>query len=406
MDSGSDSRTLAHERDAVVHLVFHGGKRCTGFLIRIASVAPRENIRQLIEAANRSVVICPSRLIGSPTEDIMVCISNYAATRRSLMFRAFLIGMDDFADIAMLGVDIPDGEEPLESHRHLSWGKSRNNAPGTKVRMYGDFFSCQHIPYARVEEPPVMSESAVMEAIISDNRYVDYTGKIPGELLLLSCPTEHGDGLPVVSDGQVVGMKIYQVASNATVAISEFSMRHSIRGICNGTRRYTLGIRAIPVTPSMFLTCLKELPCVTREIRGYYVTASDNQGVVKGCVIETIEEIPIGDRKGQLSPSLIMGKYPPGCKTTPEGAPICKLSILTQRSGGAWVREGVAVGSFPLPSHRDNPRHYAPSSSCIPPGHSSLERTHKVRHTRSLSAGDVAPCEGMGHAAPSSWYTM
>ncbi len=271
-------------------------------------------------------IICPASLIifeGKIANKILVDVSNVNGLGKAFSYNAELVGYDGAGNIAVL---IIPGDYINISHPTLKWGKSRNVCPGDKVVLIGD------ILHRLSNDRVLMSENGVLIGNIGDNRYVCPLGEIPGELLLLT--TCSNQGLPVLScEGHVIGMVL-----DDYVALSEFFMRRPIKAIVrsyidstknqpdpkyvgfiddsNKIYRYiksSLGIGGFLVTQNDFVNN-NDSP---REIIGYQVNyIVDHSELVHtleiGDHVTHINGKPLGDRKGQTSPALIMWSICPG----------------------------------------------------------------------------------------------
>jgi hypothetical protein len=240
------------------------------------------------------------------------------------------------------------------------------NPPGTQDCLV-DLSSSELFPRA---------ENAVAIGNIADNRYIFPNGQVVGELLLLSNLFSGGScqGLPVITmDGRIVGMTLYVPSySGFNVAISEFFMRRPVKTlirsyidncVSDNHRKFVepvsnplgnyykftkswLGLFCIPMSqddfntdiiispefPSSFIRVpnnnLKQCHLQThpdcKEIVGYRIlkiadgvsnssTESPVYGIISvGDIITHINGCPLGDRKCQISPSLVMWRVRPG----------------------------------------------------------------------------------------------
>ena len=299
-------------------------------------------------------IICPASLLLVAIDDsieratkILVGISNVNGCDKSYSYEADIIGIDGASNIGILKINMDrswNKNNPAikPSHPFLLWGKSRNVSPGASVIVIGNIVS---------DDMNIMaSENAVACGNIADNRYVDPTGVVSGELILLNNIVASGSqiGLPVISmDGNVIGMLL-----KSHYALSEFFLRRPIKGIIttyqNTSQHYSafveaiidaagdyyrfnkswLGLNGIIMCQDDFNTNLSlELNSFTRipilepneikkDIVGYRITFVDpNSPVINiinvGDIVTHINDCPLGDRKGQISPSLILWRIAP-----------------------------------------------------------------------------------------------
>lgn len=272
-------------------------------------------------------IICPSILLFNKTklpDRILVDISNVNNSGKSYSYEAELIGYDGAGNIGVLKInfekDCNKGNPILRnSHQFLPWGKSRNANQGDQVLVVG--------------KTVVLSENSVTTAIISDNRYVSNQGA--GEMLLLSCSVSSA-GLPVITlEGTIIGMMIEN-----NIALSEFFMRRPVKTIIkknygevdsfidsnSRVRKSFLGVFGTLLTQDDYYTTmcesrktLSKSRDICREILGYRIISLTSLSplkeiIIPGDIITHINSCLLGNRKGQISPSLVMWRLIPQTK--------------------------------------------------------------------------------------------
>jgi len=305
-------------------------------------------------------IICPTSLIMIKTKmvtKILIEVSNVNGDGSSYSYSAYIIGFDGLGNIAILKINNEGNPVLRVCHPYLSWGKSRNCCPGDDIIMIGDILG-NHC-----------SENGICCGYLSDNRYVN--SNIIGELLLLDIYVRENDqcGLPILDyEGKIIGMYI-----GNNVGISEFFMRRPLKHIVmayhniptkfvNSDFRYIkswLGISAIIscqddyetiidknlkrtlmqndkilsrdiiaiiscqddyetiIDKNLKRTLMKNDKIVSRDIIGYRILSMLNISPLynilhEGDIITHINGCPLGDRKGQISPSLLLWRIYPG----------------------------------------------------------------------------------------------
>jgi S1-C subfamily serine protease len=330
-------------------------------------------------------ILCPAHLVlplplmEVDTTRILVGISNIRSEEpkkhAAYSYEAELMGGDYRANLAILTIkrETPWNQHnpPLTAHPTLSWGKSRNLSPGDPVLIIGDI----NIDSEPQGGPREGSENGVIVTNIADNRYVSYDGSIPGELLLLAATQSVAPGSPVISwEGAFVGM-VVPSRSHRIIALSEFFIRRPIRALIKSSLeqiiplKYTglvstvgpqyrynkswLGLGGVLMTQDDFITILSVGPDASirkqlapnassgpKEIVGYRITyiAGGNPPrhpsyearsplvdvIHIGDLVTNLNGCPLGDRRGQISPSLIMWRVKPQAEVTLEYRKQCE----------------------------------------------------------------------------------
>lgn len=357
-------------RDAVVtisgQIIYDEGslitQRGNGFFIKghyiicpsdLVLINPQTKLKRI--PASTSEVVRVSR--------ILVDVSNVNGSGQSYTYEADVVGIDGAANLAILRIN-PTNDWNVHNpsirvcHPVLQWGKSRSSGSGDTIILIGNIT-------APIHDILPVSENAVTFGILSDNRYVFPTGHVPGELLLLSNVLPHGNqGLPIITTyGTVIGMTIHVHGSYSyNVGISEFFMRRSVKALIRTyqdksiSERYQrfitlvkdpigdyysfnkswIGIAGVLMDAQDYNTTIKDVTRIPmmkedsseqcsntlfnstscKEIVGYRVTSLVKGSVVDGLItpgdiITHLNGCPLGDRKGQISPSLVMWRIDP-----------------------------------------------------------------------------------------------
>jgi hypothetical protein len=309
----------------------------------------------LINSKGTHYIVCPATLVLLPNASftrfttILVDISNVNGKDVSYSYLAKIVGIDGAGNIAILTFDMThpwnkSNPELKPLHPTLQWGKSRNTSPGDRVLVIGDIIG-------RTAQCHQSAENAVIVGNIGDNRYVDPRGENQGELLLLSNILLRGyqSGLPVITSyGKVIGMII-----EGSIALAEFFMRRSVKaflsvhqtgivppryigfieqvneplGMYYRYNKSLLGATGIIFTQLDYVIRYTETACHTinpsdlgsfpREIVGYRITSVDATSpltpyIERGDVIVALNECPLGDRKKQIAPAMVLWRVPPG----------------------------------------------------------------------------------------------
>jgi hypothetical protein len=276
-------------------------------------------------------IICPASLIMMKTRlvnKILIGVSDVNGDSLSYSYSGYIVGVDGAANIAILKIHNETIPTLRTCQPFLLWGKSRNCCSGDNILLLGDIIG-NHF-----------SENGVCCGYLSDNRYVN--GNIVGELLLLNTSITKNNqcGMPILNlEGKIIGMYI-----NENLGLSEFFMRRPIKNIImtyqkqiisNNTSfinkfvssdfRYIkswLAISAIVSSQDDYETTIDRKllinnKIVSRDIIGYRILSlldiSPLYNILfEGDIITHINGCPLGDRKGQISPSLILWRIYPG----------------------------------------------------------------------------------------------
>lgn len=145
---------------------------------------------------------------------ILVSVFNVNGKGHSFVYEADLVGVDGAGDIAVLRINYrkqwnfcnPCVEK---CHPVFKFGKSRAAKEGEKVYLIGDYISDAH------DRRLFNAAGAIADGLLSDHRYLDYSGWILPELVLVSAPAyAFSSGLPILNcQGEVIGMQTTDLAA-------------------------------------------------------------------------------------------------------------------------------------------------------------------------------------------------
>lgn len=181
---------------------------------------------------------------------ILVSVNNVNGKKRGFVYEAELIGVDGAGDVAVLKINFDEeynrgcSEKIQKCHPYLSWGSSRASNAGQKVWLIGDYVTSNQNARA------YNAAGAVVEATLSDNRYVDYEGFALSEQVLVSGPAyAFSSGLPIINcKGYVIGMQTADVSAFRPLAAdvqsfgigfvagpSEYAMKRTVGLLIKGS---------------------------------------------------------------------------------------------------------------------------------------------------------------------------
>jgi S1-C subfamily serine protease len=141
---------------------------------------------------------------------ILVTVQNVNGKGCAYVYEATLVGVDGAGDIAILKIEHDCcsawnkyNPKIAKCHPFLHWGSSRAARPGQVVYMIGDGVTSH--PNVRLHN----AVGAITEGLLSDHRYVEYSGFYAPELVLVSAPAfAFSTGMPILDgQGRVIGMQ-------------------------------------------------------------------------------------------------------------------------------------------------------------------------------------------------------
>lgn len=293
------SRNIYQWRDSVV-LVTTPEKESNGFIILGGFiVAPLSTVEKTETFDDDNSRNSREENTGLSFHSIYVTIFNLG--RETKMFPASVVGYDKILGFCIL--KLTDNQIP-EDRGYLKWSDSKNLSPGSEVVIIGK---------------GTKTESSIKFNYVSNARYADPDGIIKGDLISLSEINDDTIGSPIIAPGGIVGMILFP-----GVGIAEVSMRKSARGIIkccvNGkvepkykdliiknadgiyeSKTGSLGINGRKVVPFDLIGMKINVLC------GYIVekVLISNSEIEKGDLVTHIEGKALGDRIGQINPSII-----------------------------------------------------------------------------------------------------
>lgn len=198
---------------------------------------------------------------------ILVSVFNVNNKGCSFIYEADLIGVDGAGDIAVLAINFNrcwnlSGPCISDCHPYFTFGSSRASKDGEKVYLIGDYISN---PFNRQLFNAV---GAITDGILSDHRYLDYSGFMLAEAVLVNAPVyAFSTGLPILNcQGEVIGMQTTNLSGvlprlpiptgfnpsiNQTEGFgyvagpSEFFMRRIVKTIIKGLHKYNCHLEPI-----------------------------------------------------------------------------------------------------------------------------------------------------------------
>lgn len=175
-------------------------------LTSVANRYPYFDAADLSLGQMKDQMIRPSR--------ILVSVFNVNGKGHSFVYEADLVGVDGAGDIAVLRINYKKQwnlcNPCIEScHPFFCFGESRASLEGEKVYLIGDYVS------NAVDRSLFNAVGAVTEGLLSDRRYVDYSGfALPEAVLVSAGAYAFSSGLPIINcRGEVIGMQTSDLAT-------------------------------------------------------------------------------------------------------------------------------------------------------------------------------------------------
>jgi len=178
---------------------------------------------------------------------VLVSVFNVNGKGHSFVYEADIVGIDGAGDIAVLRINYKKPWNMCnpcveECHPIVKFGSSRATKDGEKAYLIGDYISDTAL------RTNVGAAGAISEGLVSDHRFVDYTGYIFAEQVLVSAKAySFSSGLPILNaQGEVIGMQVADVSGNNSAnsvyegygyvsGPSEFFMRRVVSTIIKGS---------------------------------------------------------------------------------------------------------------------------------------------------------------------------
>ena len=165
---------------------------------------------------------------------ILVSVFNVNGQGHSFVYEAELVGVDGAGDIAVLRINYKKQWNVCnpcveKCHPYFTFGSSRAAKDGEKVYLIGDYIS------NALDRRLFNAAGAVAEGLLSDHRYLDYSGWALAEQVLVSAPAyAFSAGMPIINgQGQVIGMQTSDLAA-VLPSISFPTVSVAVRGGVTG----------------------------------------------------------------------------------------------------------------------------------------------------------------------------
>lgn len=169
---------------------------------------------------------------------ILVSVFNVNDCGLSYVYEADLVGVDGAGDIAVLNINQKKQWNHCnpcieKSHPTFKIGKSRAAKNGERVFLIGDYVT------NILDRNMFNAAGAITEGLVSDHRYLDYSGSVLAETILVSAEVgAFGSGLPIINEqGQVIGMQTTNISQVLPRIIDEV---REIRGPLNKAEGFGL----------------------------------------------------------------------------------------------------------------------------------------------------------------------
>jgi S1-C subfamily serine protease len=151
-------------------------------------------------------MVCASR--------ILVSVFNVNGKGHSFVYEAELVGVDGAGDIAVLKINYKKQWNLCnpcieKCHPVLTFGESRAAKVGEKVYLIGDFVTSNQ------NTKLFNGVGAITDGLLADHRYLDYSGWVLPETVLVSAGAyAFSSGLPILNcQGKVLGMQTTDLSS-------------------------------------------------------------------------------------------------------------------------------------------------------------------------------------------------
>lgn len=348
-----------------------------------------------LDAGNRDLGVIRNQVVRASR--ILVSVFNVNGKGHSFVYEADLVGVDGAGDIAVLRINYKKQWNLCnpcveKCHPFLQFGSSRGAKDGEKVYLIGDYIS------NAIDRRQFNAVGAISEGILSDHRYLEYTGFALAESVLVSAPAySFSSGLPILDcQGRVLGMQTSDLAavapsvniltigtfpvinqsegSGLVAGPSEFFMRRVIKSIIKGTcsRKYNCQLEVVCDPAGSFY----------RYLKGYAGIAYDVfTGVDYDITTDFTSGSPIAGRERvRLSPN---GDFlsSPSCKE------IVGIRVLGLAGGNPSGALGVPNGFFYVPGGVGPAP--LPASLPVSPFLGRLVPGDVITHIKGIPLGDV-----------------
>jgi S1-C subfamily serine protease len=197
---------------------------------------------------------------------ILVTVNDVNCCGKSFVYQAVLIGVDGANNLAVLKIDYnkPWNKcNPCIEKRHtfFHFGCSRESCIGSTVYLIGNILSS-----GPIDDPSTKSVTSFVDGVLANNRYLDSSGDITAEVILVDTEISHlSTGLPIIDcEGKVIGMKVTsdclhrEADTSVAVGVSQFFMQEIIRlfvdaDLSVSTDNHRLGLISDPIGNFFYL---------------------------------------------------------------------------------------------------------------------------------------------------------
>ena len=327
---------------------------------------------------------------------ILVSVFNVNGQGHSFVYEADLVGVDGAGDIAVLRINYKKPWNMCnpcvdKCHPFLNFGSSRAAKAGEKVYLIGDYVS-------NVNDRRMFNAvGAVSSGLLSDHRYLDYSGFMLPESVLVSANSyAFSSGLPILDcQGRVIGMQTTDLAavvprldllstvgfsinqaegSGLVAGPSEYFMRRVVKSIIKGTcsRKHNCQLERVCDPAGTFYRYLKSYAGIGYEVftgSDYDVTTDFTSGPFAS-----------GQPRVRLSPS---GEFlnSPSCKE------LVGIKVLGLAGANPADALGVANGFYYVPGGTGPAP--LPASLPVSPFLGRLSPGDVITHVNGLALGDL-----------------
>ena len=200
---------------------------------------------------NQSLGVMKNQMIRASR--ILVSVFNVNNDGHAFVYEADLVGVDGAGDIAVLRINYRRPSNmcnPVigKTHPVLKFGSSRKANDGDDVYLLGSVGSTTSINNRSLNQSRTFafnSVASITKGTLADHRYVDFSGWMLPECVLVTAPGQSTNpGLPIVDVyGNVIGMQTTDLQDALTYGSpalalvagpSEFFMRRVIKNLISG----------------------------------------------------------------------------------------------------------------------------------------------------------------------------
>jgi S1-C subfamily serine protease len=280
---------------------------------------------------------------------ILVSVFNVNNKGHSFVYEADLIGVDGAGDIALLRINFKRQWNLCnpcieKCHPYFKLGSSRATKDGEKAYLIGDFI-------ANALNPRTFSSIGIIDGLVADHRYTDYSGFILPESVLVSASVySYKHGLPILNcQAQVIGMQTSNVVGtvpqirNRSTPVPTFLTQLSGLGGVGGPSEFFM--RRV-LKEFIKGSCTRKFNCNLEIIQdpagSYYRYKKGYLGVAYNLLIGPDYDVTVDFTSGQVISGL------PRVRLSPNGdflnSPSCKELIGIRVIGLAGLNPDDAPG--------------------------------------------------------------